>query len=56
MHLDWNVQKGINYPVEDLLVKQVTEGTLLKVGEDGYRSELISQIWNAPYPPEAVDS
>ena len=56
MHLDQNVQKGINYPVEDLLVKQVTEGTLLKVGEDGNRSELISQIWNAPYPPEAVDS
>ena len=45
-----------NYPVEDLLMKQVTEGTLLKVGEDGNRSELMSQIWNAPYPPEAVDS
>ena len=45
-----------NYPVEDLLVKQVTEGTLLKAGEDGNRSELMSQIWNAPYPPEAVDS
>ena len=42
--------------MDDLLVKQVTEGTLLKVGEDGNRSELMSQIWNAPYPQEAVDS
>ena len=37
-------------------MKQVTEGMLLKAGEDGNRSELMSKIWEAPYPPEAVNS
>ena len=48
--------KNGNYLVSDLLEKQVTQGLLLKRGEDGNRSELMSQIWNAEYPREAVDA
>ena len=28
----------------------------MKAAEDGNRSELMSQIWNTPYPPEEVNS